>query len=929
MHKSLIVRNATRLLSETSLFSTVAILLLLFSVKVISAQQILLESTLLRCHEEGSETSPKNPVRLATSSKGHALDLKVFSTCKKKLLITLRITESTRDFEPNAMILIDRAKNTITQKPSQFGLPIAVKFHQDKLYQKYPLEYLYHVNGKIWEEVISPENNKNYAGCNNNANSPKPTCGFSENQVAGFCCTCRDHRSNVQQRGGYRCDVPGKNPQLLSSAHCLRSSPFTYNVYKLSPPTIYQKVRFEVFKSKHNLNGEISWEQLSHSKYGVEVDSDNLANASGAVKVFYRAHTEGIADSAMIFNASFQRLLLPLPNPFIKPEHYDEPLKGPIEDQILIVPKPLMAPNGLSCDRVGTRLHAFLTQSDACRQQRNSCLNNQPFDLWKRDSGPNGSPNSKFRLKSFGTVNPQLPLDFSDDFLTGFLFMEQKADASTYVDIEIPADDIIIHSPGYNAFIESVLTDTGSDGAKIVTQVMNKELIEASFSIHLVHCTINITEALETPPWKIGPLNSKTYHVNLYPYEITDVAHCVVALKNEYGEDVAAREVIFHPKQTCVCVHTCKCVCGEKSKMKCERLPDDNLIAAGLASEVISSEQLEAEEKRHSQQRSKRIFHWVLIVHVFIISLSILGALKALLGLCCCRPLALFGMEYFQDKLGASRTPTSRDIFCYNLSFFLFAPLILLWWIGKMRGSNEGKRRSSGNSSSGSEDDYEEEEDEDDEGEYPVEEYDLGYFDNSKDSGEESDVTLFKKQSSSNPPALKSRTGSKSTNNVSRNGSGEAISRISRMSSKSAIPSDRSSPFSAPVRKSSVNFAPPNNIPSTHSIRKEGKNGHKMHKLRSIDGPGMGELSDRSMRVNMTPSLINFPGSGGPQAARSTEFRGEDNKNNNNSSTFNFFNTISTSSSRTSFGAWHRRRRDQYSAYDFLPEPKSISRGSY
>ncbi|ODN05384.1 Protein HAPLESS 2-B [Orchesella cincta] len=901
MHNSLIILN--RSTGKTILFSYAALSLLIFCVPNIQAQNVLLESTLVRCHEE-SDGVPKDPIRLATSSQGQTLDLKVFSTCRKKLLITLRITESTRNFVPTALILIDRAKNTLTQKPSSFGRPIAVKFHQEKLFQKYHLDYLYHVNGKMWEEVINSENSKNYAACNNSLQTSKPTCGFihGTSEVTGFCCSCKDHKGNVQQRSGHRCDVPGKTPNLLTSAHCLRSSPFTYNVYKMSPPTIYQKVSFEVFKSKQNLNGTISWEQLSHTKFGVTVDSDNLVNVSGDVKVSYRAHSEGIAASATIFDASDQRLLIPLPNPFVKPENYDEPLKGPIEDRILIVPKSLMAPNGLSCNRVGTRLQAFISQQEPCRQERNSCLNNQPFDLWKQDQGPKGAPKSKFRLKSFGNVNPQLPMNFSDNFLTGHLFMEHKADAPTYVDIEIPADDLIIHSPGYNAFIENVLTDTGSDGANIVTQVMNKELVEAFFSVNLVHCTVNITQNLKTPQSKIGPLNSKTYHMNLHPYKITDVTHCVVVLINEHGENIAAREVILHPHQTCICVHYCKCVCGEKSNLKCERLPDDNLIAAGLGSEVKTEVQLDAEEKLHSQQRSKRIFHWVLIVHVFIISLSIMGALKALLGLCCCRPLALFGMEYFQEKLGASRNPTNRDIFCYNLSFFLFSPLILCWWIGRRGDSNkEGKGSSS--TSSGSE----EEEEGDDDYEEGMGEYD--YFDNSKGSGEESDVTLFKKRSSSkNLPTLKSRTDTQSAKTSLRKSRG-AISEASGISSKSKILlSAKGSPLNESAEPRYMN------------------NQERQHKMQQLKNVTAG-FSDRSIRVKPAPSPIHLSGKGGrgPQAVRSSDFREEVN---NNNSTYTFFNTVSASSSRSSFGTWHRRKREQYSAYDFLPASKSPIKGT-
>lgn len=268
---------------------------LLFVTKIVfCSQDILLESTLVRCIQDEmlEDGTPKNPLQLVHSFKGDPkLNLKLYAKCRKKLQITLRVNEASETFVPNALILIDKVKNAQTQKASHLGVPLAVKFHQEPLLQRYSLKYLYRVNGKMWEEVINAENKSNFTKCidGSGESNEVPTCGHvptkGTKQSAGFCCSCKDHRNMVQQRGGQRCDTPGKTPEQLSSAHCLHFSPYWYNVYEISPPTLYQKIIFEVFKSMELKNGSVTWERMSRNKNGIKVDSDAPMNVVGNVKV--------------------------------------------------------------------------------------------------------------------------------------------------------------------------------------------------------------------------------------------------------------------------------------------------------------------------------------------------------------------------------------------------------------------------------------------------------------------------------------------------------------------------------------------------------------------------------------------------------------------------------------------------------------------
>lgn len=339
------------------------------------------------------------------------------------------------------------------------------------------------------------------------------------------------------------------------------------------------------------------------------------------MQVTYRPHVEGIRKSSIILNPTSHRLLIPLPNPFVGHTTDPEPLQGAIEDQILIVPKSLMSPSGQACDRVGTKIDAFLNQSVRCQQKENACLGNQPFDLWKQDQG---DAKTKFRLKSYLNKEPPL-IDISDDFKSGSVYIPHRPEAASYVDIEIPGDDILILAPGYNAFIESVLTDTGVEGAKVVSQVVNKELVEAAFSVELVHCSLNISQGMKSNQKLIGPLNTHIFHIDVHSDSIKQPIQCYVVLVNVFKEFVAAREVLLMPKETCLCVHICKCACGDQTNLQCERLSDDNIIATGLITAIKTPEEVEAEEKTHFTQKYKWLFHWILVFHIILLIFACCG----------------------------------------------------------------------------------------------------------------------------------------------------------------------------------------------------------------------------------------------------------------------------------------------------------------
>ena len=51
----------------------------------------------------------------------------------------------------------------------------------------------------------------------------------------------------------------------------------------------------------------------------------------------------------------------------------------------LIVDKHVVDLGGKTCNKIGSSFTAFRTQENACSQDQQSCLHNQPLDLWTDD----------------------------------------------------------------------------------------------------------------------------------------------------------------------------------------------------------------------------------------------------------------------------------------------------------------------------------------------------------------------------------------------------------------------------------------------------------------------------------------------------------------------------------------------------------------
>jgi hypothetical protein len=583
------------------------------------AQDIVLESVAVKCFQpEHSENDPiilnwnpagpldsidENPNyhQLTTlpnpnSENTPGIPLKLVRHCpSKKLLLTLRIPHGSS--ASNNMIIVDKVQNHLTGRTSRLVHPISVKIHATAPLQAYSIHYLYKVNGKSIEEVI-PGDTKVVCGNNGvDMNSPK-VCGMAKDQEGnsvtktGFCCSCK---------GGKRCKSAQKlsnNALAPSTAHCFRFSPFWYGVFKIKEPQLDHKIQIQIFSSQEKKDKASEWIEYTKGQKTISAQSPEFTEVAGGLNIKYR----NTAEPLEYLNTSLFRILLPIPPINLKTESSIPPaFKGPVQDSVLVVPKTLIAPKGAHCDRVGVTHTAFVNQKDPCQQEVNACLQNQPFDLWMQNDS---KFQTKFKLSSIGSVAVPRPIEMHSR-TQGTVFMQSKwttEDESSYVDIEIPANELLLLSPGYNVRIQYILTEKNvSSGARIIAELINEELVAGSFRISLKNCSGGIASVrAEGKMKRLEPLKSQEFVIDLTGQDswIQQGSFCIIVVLNEFEEAVAARRITFSPGDTCICLNACACTCT-KDSLQCAPLSRNDRLAAGMGTgETKQSSRNDEEELR-------------------------------------------------------------------------------------------------------------------------------------------------------------------------------------------------------------------------------------------------------------------------------------------------------------------------------------------
>ncbi|XP_076314864.1 hapless 2-like [Tachypleus tridentatus] len=309
----------------------------------------------------------------------------------------------------------------------------------------------------------------------------------------------------------------------------------------------------------------------------------------------------------------------------------------------LILSKDLIEGDGTECDKAGIGYRAFFYQNSRCEVPPETCLKNQPLDLWNKDdkklkAGKNGS----FLLRFYGTPHRDSILI---NKTTGqhWLALEYTYRHLTIVHVEIDARNITVLQKGYFAQLIAIVTLSTAGISQIHVHVLNTGLVEARFTAKAVQCSEGVSDSSEVSVF-IPPQSKKVLllFVQLGSMDINDNIVCTVKLRSENVEHVAERQAVLKPKDRCVCFMHCKCTCI-KDSLSCKLIKLEDYHKAGFRGSLPVLHTL----KYHHN------FTILFIIIVINILFLIIGFTKAAGGVILNRRVATFGIEFlvYRPKL--------------------------------------------------------------------------------------------------------------------------------------------------------------------------------------------------------------------------------------------------------------------------------------
>lgn len=389
---------------------------------------------------------------------------------------------------------------------------ISISVTKTPVYALYPLSQPRIFNGRPYEEYI-PTGSGETGGssCNDDWNSPSPTCGFAqapdeEGQMQdivdsqGFCCECPSWGSSSPIERGYT-SCPFSTPWTnKGSAHCLRYDDWWwYRGYVIGQYQLDFEINIEINASITNeSNGKLENHRLEHLYLS---PSQTLMRSDDGLML---ARLLGdFAAYRQIQNLDGHWLMIPW-QPGLNP---NEILSSNL-NMWMILPPDKITLNGLECNKVGVGYSAFRFQTDRCQKPVGSCLKDQIYDLEYEDERRTetglppiynikrfggGSDNVRQLMASGGDLSLRLPLT---GLQTSLITLELNADEIQLVTNRAPGKIISSKVCRFNnVTCGSFQAITGRGYLHL--QVQNSGELVAEFRASVVSCSEGILPNLE------------------------------------------------------------------------------------------------------------------------------------------------------------------------------------------------------------------------------------------------------------------------------------------------------------------------------------------------------------------------------------------------------------------------------------------------
>lgn len=514
-----------------------------------------------------------------------------------------------------------------------------------------------------------------------------------------------------QIRGGQSCanryTPHGLNPESYhESTHCLRFSEVWYAVYELQEPIVEHSIKIQIFEKHENAYGHSIWRDITKGKVAhLGSLTPNFEDDTNTVSITYNSKYMKPQSSMYAINYKQARLLVPECIDKANSMKYPEVRGGPKE--YLIVHPDLIAVDGDKCNVAGVGFEAFYKQPNRCGVPKGTCLGNQPRSLWKHDhKAEKLKRKGCFFLKHYGIL-PENPIrkNGTDQL---YLSLEYSGTYSSLIDMEITADSNAALRPSATAVITEVYVDSTSATKTILTvKITNAGLISSRFYTKLSDCPLDLPASFNNIKSKsvlIAPQHQHIFTLELRGRLTSDIFHCSVEALNANEELVALRRVKIQKADRCICTWHCFCACiGSSDGLKCRPMSIEQYHASGFQGSLPVATSI-MENKVVSD-----ILEMLTFILIFmLLTLLFLGLTKALIGVCCCPPMGMWGLciildlpkrmnRYYEPELRKYEVvydpdewpihPTNkkrvRNIsrtleFCTNVLFFYTYPIIIL-----------------------------------------------------------------------------------------------------------------------------------------------------------------------------------------------------------------------------------------------------------
>lgn len=434
------------------------------------------------------------------------------------------------------------------------------------------------------------------------------------------------------------------NPDTYhESTHCLKFSDLWYTVYQLQEPILEHAVLVQIFEKHEDQEGKTRWRDLTKGKM-VRIGTFELhhKDSTSSISIRYKSKNCAPEEGQYALNYKTARLLIPEGIQKCDIKKYPEVQGGPAE--YLVVHPNQISVDGDQCNVAGVGFEAFVKQPNRCSVPRGSCLSNQPRSLWKHDhEAEKCGKKGCFFLKHYGNL-PQVPIihNGSGD---QYLALEYIGVHSSVLDMEVKADFNAVLRPQSSAKITEVYIDsTSATKTHLKVKVTNSGLTSSYFSTSLTDCPLDMPAEINNVKSKsvlIPPQNQHIFQLEISVALTADRFHCSVEVLNHKKELVALRRIRIQKSDRCICTWHCLCACvGSIEGLKCRPMSLEHYHAAGfqgslpVVTTVVQYTFLD-----------DALSLLAYIIVFILMTLYILGVTKAIIGCCCCAPVAMWGLD--------------------------------------------------------------------------------------------------------------------------------------------------------------------------------------------------------------------------------------------------------------------------------------------